>query len=187
MAKEGGMKVKKLLIGMLITCSLGLAACGRSNTENSTTNDNAGTGVTDGTNGNNGMKAEDNTGITDGTNGQNGTGGTGGTNSNTNGTNNQGSSSNETKTSVNNLYTELKGKVAGGVKNINTEDWDNYSAEFRGKLENLRNTTTDPSVKTALDDIEKLYKEYDTAIRDKTDLATDKVQEMQNKIEDALK
>ena len=175
--------MKKLLIGMLITCSLGLAGCGGNNTENSTPNNGSGTGVTDGTNSNG-------TGVTDGTsgnNGMNGNGATGDTNSNTNGTNNQGSSLSETKTSLNNLYTELKEKVQGGVENINSEDWDKYSTEFKGKIANLKNTVEDASMRSTIDDIENLFNQYDTAIRDKTDLAKDKVQEMENKIENALK
>ena len=178
--------MKKLLIGMLITCSLGLAGCGRNNTENSTTNNGTGTGVTDGTNGTN----SNGTGVTDGTGGSNsmnnGNGVTDGTNSNTNGTNNQGSSVSENKTSLNNLYTELKQKVQGGVQNINTEDWDKYSTEFKGKIANLRSTTQDTSMKSTIDDMENLFNQYDTAIRNKTDVAKDKVQELENKIESHL-
>lgn len=166
--------MKKLLIGMLITCSLGLAACGRNKTENPSTNNNSGTGVTDGTNGigvgeNNGMN------------------GTNGTNSNTNGTNNQGSSIDESRTSVNELYTEFNEKVAGGVENIKSEDWDKYSTEFRGKLTNLRNTVEDASMKSTLDDMENLFNEYDTAIREKKDVAKDKVESMKTKIENSFK
>ena len=169
--------MKKLLIGMLITCSLGLVACGRNKTENPSTNNKSGTGVTDGTNG---------TGM-DGNNGTNGTGTTDGTNSNTNGTNTPGASIDESRTSINNLYTEFKGKVAGGVENIKSEDWDTYSTEFRGKLTNLKNTVKDASLRSTLDDMENLFNEYDTAIREKKDVAKDKVQEMRNRIENAFK
>lgn len=160
--------MKKLLIGMLITCSLGLAACGKTNTENPSTNNNSGTGVTDGTNG------------------MNGTNGTG-TNPNTNGTNTPGTAMDDSRTSVNNLYTEFKGKVEGGVENIKSEDWDKYSTEFRGRLTNLRNTVEDASIRSTLDDMENLFNEYDTAIREKKDVAKDKVQEMQTRIENAFK
>lgn len=34
MVKKGGIKMKKLLIGMLITCSLGLVGCGKTTAEN---------------------------------------------------------------------------------------------------------------------------------------------------------
>ncbi|MDU5107240.1 MULTISPECIES: hypothetical protein [unclassified Clostridium] len=172
--------MKKLLIGMLITCSLGLAACGRNKTENPSTNNNSGTGVTDGTNG---------TGVheNNGMNGTNGTGTTDGTNSNTNGTNNQGASLNESRTSVNNLYTEFNEKVAGGVENIKSEDWDKYSTEFKGKLTNLRNTVKDASIRSTLDDMENLFNEYDTAIREKKDVAKDKVESMKTKIENSFK
>lgn len=164
--------MKKLLIGMLITCSLGLAACGKTNTENPSTNNNSGTGVTDGTNG---------------MNGTNGTGTTDGTNPNTNGTNTPGTAMDDSRTSVNNLYTEFKGKVEGGVENIKSEDWDKYSTEFRGKLTNLKNTVQDASLRSTVTDMENLFNEYDTAIREKKDVAKDKVQEMQTRIENAFK
>lgn len=173
--------MKKLLIGMLITCSLGLAACGKTTTENPSTNNNSGTGVTDGTNGENGTNGAN------GMNGSNGTGTSGNTNSNTNGTNNQGASVDESRLSVNNLYTEFKGKVEGGIENIKAEDWDKYSSEFKGKLTNLKNTVEDASIRSTVDDMENLFNEYDTAIRQKTDVAKDKVEEMRNKIENALK
>ena len=164
--------MKKLLIGMLITCSLGLAACGKSKAENPSTTNNSTTGVEDKKNGNE---------VTGG-----GTS-TEGTNSNTNGTNNQGSSVNEGRASVNALYTEFSGKVGGGVENIKTEDWDTYSSEFKGKLTNLRNTVEDASLKSTLDDMENLFKEYDTAIRGKKEVAKDKVEEMKKRIEDSFK
>lgn len=173
--------MKKLLIGMLITCSLGLVACGKTTTENPSTNNNSGTGVTDGTNGENGTNGAN------GMNGSNGTGTSGNTNSNTNGTNNQGGSVDESRLSVNNLYTEFKGKVEGGIENIKAEDWDKYSSEFKGKLTNLKNTVEDASIRSTVDDMENLFNEYDTAIRQKTDVAKDKVEEMRNKIENALK
>ena len=166
--------MKKLLIGMLITCSLGLFACGKTNTENPSTNNNTGTGVTDGTNGN-----TNGTGVTDGT------GGT--TNGTTNGTTTPGTSVDESRTSVNNLYTEFKGRVEGGIENIKTEDWDTYSTEFKGKLTNLKNTVEDASIRSTLDDMENLFNEYDTAIREKTDVAKDKVEEIKVRIENAFK
>ncbi|MDV4149246.1 hypothetical protein R0131_00190 [Clostridium sp. AL.422] len=161
--------MKKLLIGMLITCSLGLAACGKGDVENPSTTNNSGTGVAEGTNGSNKAGTSDKT------------------NSNTNGTNNQGSAVNDNMASVNGLYTEFKGKVEGGIDNIKTEDWDEYSTEFRDKLTNLRNTAEDTSMRSTLDDMENLFNQYDTAIRDKTDISKDKVQEMQDRIEDAFK
>ncbi|MCF0148225.1 MAG: hypothetical protein HUJ77_07485 [Clostridium sp.] len=165
--------MKKLLIGMLITCSFGLAACGRNNTENPSTNNNSGTGVTDGTNG---------TGMGE-NNGMNGTTGAG----TPDGTNNQGTSMDEHRISVNNLYTEFNEKVGGGVENINAEDWDKYSTEFKGKLTNLRNTVEDASIRSTLDDMENLFNEYDTAIREKKDVANDKVEEMKTRIENTFK
>lgn len=165
--------MKKILIGMLITCSLGIVACGKTNTENPSTNNNAGTGVTDGTNGN-----TNGTGVTDGT---------GGTNPNTNGDNMPGSSIDESRTSVNNLYTEFKGKVEGGIENIKTEDWDKYSTEFKGKLTNLKNTVEDASLRSTVTDMENLFNEYDTAIREKSTVAKDKVEEIKTRIENAFK
>lgn len=165
--------MKKILIGMLITCSLGIVACGKTNTENPSTNNNAGTGVTDGTNGN-----TNGTGVTDGT---------GGTNPNNNGANMPGSSINESRTSVNNLYTEFNGKVEGGIENIKTEDWDKYSTEFKGKLTNLKNTVEDASLRSTVTDMENLFNEYDTAIREKSTVAKDKVEEIKTRIENAFK
>ncbi|MGG7143962.1 hypothetical protein ACQPVP_10900 [Clostridium nigeriense] len=162
--------MKKILIGMLITCSFGLAACGKTNTENPSTNNNAGTGVTDGTNGN-----------------TNGTGVTDGTNPNTNGTNMPESTVDESRTSVNNLYTEFKGKVEGGIENIKTEDWDKYSTEFKGKVTDLKNTVEDASLRSTVTDMENLFNEYDTAIREKSTVAKDKVEEIKTRIENAFK
>lgn len=177
--------MKKILIGMLITCSLGLAACGRTNTENPSTDNNAGTGVSDGMNGN-----TNGTGVSDGTNGtgiMDGTNGSDGTNSNINGTNTPGSTLDESRTSVNNLYTDFKSRVEGGIENIKAEDWDTYSTEFKGKLTDLRNTVEDASIRSTLDDMENLFNEYDTAIREKTDVAKDKVEEIKTRIENAFK
>ena len=157
--------MKKLLIAMLITCSLGVVSCGRTTTETPSTNNNSGTNVTDGTDGN-----------------MNGTGVTDGTNSNT-----VGSSLEEHRTSVNGLYTDFKGKVEGGVENIKAEDWDTYSTEFKEKLTNLRNTVEDASLRSTLDDMENLFNEYDTAVREKSELAKDKVEEIKTKIENAFK
>lgn len=165
--------MKKLLIGMLITCSLGLVACGKTNTENPSTNNNAGTGVTDGTNGN-----TNGTGVTDGTNG---------TNPNTNGNNTPGTTMDDSRASVNNLYTEFKGKVEGGIENIKTEDWETYSTEFKEKLTNMKNTVEDASIRSTLDDMENLFNEYDIAIREKADVAKDKVEELKTKIENTFK
>ena len=170
--------MKKLLIGMLITCSLGLVSCGKGNTENPSTNNNSGMGVTDGTN---------STGVADGTDGTN--------NPNSNNTNPNPSSNNtqegtmdENKTEVNNLYTELKDKVNGGVENIKTEDWDNYRTQFENQINDLRNkNNNNNSSNGTLDDIQNLFNEYDTAIRNKTALSKDKVEEMQDKIENELK
>ena len=41
-------------------------------------------------------------------------------------------------------------------------------------------------MKSTIDDMENLFNQYDTAIRDKTDVAKDKVQELENKIESHL-
>lgn len=173
--------MKKLLIAMLIACNLGLVACGEANTETPSTN-NSGTGVTDGTNSTNGTNSAN------GTTDTNGNGTTNGTNSNTGDmTNNQGSSSDESKTSLNNLYTEFKGKVEGGIENINDKDWDQYSTEFKGKLTNLRNTVGNTSMGSTLDDMENLFNQYDTSIRGKTDIDKAKVQEMHTKIEGQLR
>lgn len=175
--------MKKLLIGMLITCSLGLAGCGKTNTKNPSTNNNSGTGVTDRTNENGVTDGANGNGVTNGNGATNGNGVTNGTNPNINGTN----TTDDSRTSVKNLYTEFQGKVEGGIENIKSEDWDKYSTEFRGKLTNLKNTVKDTSIRSTLDDMENLFNEYDTAIREKKDVAKDKVQEMRNRIENAFK
>ena len=41
--------------------------------------------------------------------------------------------------------------------------------------------------KSTVGDMENLFNEYDKAIREKTDVAKDKVEEMKNRIENALK
>ena len=168
--------MKKVLIGMLITCSLGLVSCGKGNTENPSTNNNSGMGVTDGTN---------STGVTDGTDGTNPN--SNNTNPNPSSNNAPGVTMNENKTSVNNLYTELKGKVEGGIDNISNEDWNNYRTQFTNEINNLRKTNTDSSLNGTLDDIQNLFNEYDTAIKNKTNLDNDKVKEMKDKIENELK
>ena len=184
--------MKKLLIGMLIACSLGVVACGKNDT-NKSANSNSDVGITDGKNPDEKTNETNSNGATNGTNatgtaeGTNGTGTTDGTNSNQNGTNNQGTSLNETKTSLNNLYTEFKGKVEGGVENITSEVWNKYSTEFKGKLTNLRGTVQDASMIGILDHMENLFNEYDTAIKGKTDVAKEKVTEMHKKIEEQLK
>lgn len=167
--------MKKLLIGMLIACSLSLVACGGNDTGNQSTNNTPSTGVTEGSNGNGTMNG-------DGNGTMNGNGTTNGTNSN-----NQVDPSNAMNTSLNDLYTEFKGKVEGGVENIKAEDWDKYSTEFRGKLTNLRNTTTDTSMTGTLDDMESLFNEYDTSIREKRDVDKNKIGDVQKRIEDALR
>lgn len=169
--------MKKLLVGMLITCSLGLVSCGKGNTENPSTNNNSGMGVTDGTNG---------TGVTDGTEGINPN--SNNINPNPSANNTPEVTMNENKTAVNNLYTELKGKIDGGIENININDWDNYKTQFENEITNLRsNNTNDSSLNGTLDDIQNLFNEYDTAIKNKTNLDNNKVKELEDKIENELK
>lgn len=153
--------MKKLLVGMLITCSLGLVAC-----RNPLTNNNTGTGVTDGATGR---------GVTDETN------------PNVNGANMPATPLNDNRNSMRELYAELKGNVEGGVTNIKTEDWDKFSTEFKGKLANLRNTASEASLTDTITDMEGLFNEYDRAIREKSDVAKDKVEEMKIRIENAFK
>ena len=55
-----------------------------------------------------------------------------------------------------------------------------YGPEQRGGTANVTVILSDEKISSPI------LNQYDTAIRDKTDLAKDKVQEMQNRIENAL-
>lgn len=151
--------MKKLLIGMLITCTLGLFACGKTSTDNSSTNNNANSDITEGMDSNNNMTPE--TSI--------------------------GSDMDEAKKNMENLYTELKSKVEAGVDKINIDEWDKYKTEFQGEISNIKNTVKDSSLKSTADDMENLFNEYDKAISEKVDVAKDKVEEIKNRIENSLK
>lgn len=151
--------MKKLLIGMLITCSLGLVACGKTDTDNSSTNNNANSDVTEGMDSNNNMMPETSL----------------------------GSDMDEAKKNIENLYTELKSKVEAGVDKVNIDEWDKYKTEFQGEISNIRNTVNDSSLKSTVDDMENLFNEYDKAINEKVDVAKDKVEEIKNRIENSLK
>ena len=144
---------------MLITCTLGLVACGKTNTENSSTNNNSNSGVTEGT--------DSNSAKTPGTA--------------------VGNNMDEAKKNIENLYTELKSKVEAGVDKIKADEWDKYKTEFEGEISNIKNTVKDSSLKSTVDDMQNLFNEYDKAISEKVDVAKEKVQEIKNKIEDSLK
>lgn len=157
--RKGGNVMKKLLIGMLITSTLGLFACGKTNTDNSSTNNNAHSDITEGMDSNNNMMPETSL----------------------------GSDMGESKRNIQNLYTEFKSKVDAGVDKVKVDEWDKYKTEFQGEISNIRNTVKDSSLTTTLDDMENLFNEYDRAISEKVDVAKDKVEEMKNRIENSLK
>ena len=161
--------MKKLLIGMLIACSLGLVACGKNDTGNSSTNNNGNSNMTDEMDPNGNMINEMNP------------------NGNMMPETSMGSDMDEAKKNVQNLYTELKSKVDAGVDKVKVDDWDKYKTEFQGEISNIRNTVEDASLKSTVDDIENLFNEYDRAINEKVDVAKDKVEEMKNRIENSLK
>lgn len=163
--------MKKLLIGMLITCSLGLVACGR----NPLARNNPGSEITDGATGK---------GVTDGATGR---GFTDETNPNVSGANMPATPLNDNRNSMRELYAELKGNVEGGVTNIKAEDWNKFSTDFRGKIGDLRSTVQDDGLRSTIADIEILFNEYDRAIREKSDVAKDKVEEMKTKIENSFR
>lgn len=155
--------MKKLLIGMLIACSLGLVACGENDTGNSSTNNNANSNMTDEMP--NDMDP----------------------NANMMPETSLGSDMDEAKRNVENLYTELKSKVDAGIDKVNIDEWNKYKSEFQGEISNIKNTVKDSSLKSTADDIENLFNEYDRAISEKVDVAKDKVEEMKNRIENSLK
>lgn len=154
------MKVKKLLIGMLITCSLGLAACGKTNTETPPANNN-GTGMTDGTN-------------------------PGTSNSNTPGTA-AGTDIEKARKDAEDLYTDFRSRVENGVDKIDAAEWETYRTEFENKMNSMGTTIQDASLASTMEHMRNLFNEYDIAIRDKTEIAKDKVEEMRNKIEESFK
>lgn len=152
--------MKKLLIGMLITCSLGLAACGKTNTGTPPTN-NEGTGMTDGTN-------------------------PGTSNSNTPGTA-VGTDSEKARKDVEDLYTDFRSRVENGVDKIDPTEWETYRTEFENKMNSMGNTIEDASLASTMEYMRNLFNEYDRSIRENTEIAKDKVEEMKNKIEESFK
>lgn len=153
--------MKKLLIGMLITCSLGLAACGKTNTETPPANNNTGTGMTDGTN-------------------------SGNSNSNTPGTG-VGTDIERSRKDVEDLYTDFRSRVENGVDKIDATEWEKYRTEFENKMNSMGNTIEDASLASTMEYMRNLFNEYDRSIRENTDIAKDKVEEMKNKIEESFR
>lgn len=147
--------MKKLLIGMLITCSLGLVACGKDTIENPLTNN---TGV-----------YEENSNEVDSSN---------------NTTTKLKTDIEKSRKDVEGLYTDFKSKVENGVDKIDTAEWGKYKDEFENKISSMDNTIEDASLRSTMDNIRNLVNEYDNAIINNVDIAKDKVEEMKNKIED---
>lgn len=148
--------MKKLLIGMLITCSLGLAACGKTNTETPPANNN-GTGMTDGT-----------------------------SNSNTPGTA-VGTDIEKARKDAEDLYTDFRSRVENGVDKIDPAEWETYRTEFENKMNSMGTTIEDASLASTMEHMRNLFNEYDRSIRENTEIAKDKVEEMKNKIEESFK
>lgn len=161
--------MKKLLIGMLIACTLGLVACGKNETDNSTTNNNANSDMANEMDPNGNMTNDMNP------------------NGNIMPESSLENNMDESKRNIENLYTELKSKVDAGVDKVNVDEWDKYKTEFKGEISNIRNTVENASLKSTVDDMENLFNEYDRAISEKVDVAKDKVEEMKNRIENSLK
>lgn len=152
--------MRKLLIGMLITCSLGVVGCGRTNTETPPAN-NDGTGMTDGTN-------------------------PGTSNSNTPGTA-AGTDIEKARRDAEDLYTDFRSKVENGVDKIDPTEWETYRTEFENKMNSMGNTIEDASLASTMEYMRNLFNEYDKSIRENTEIAKDKVEEMKNKIEESFK
>ena len=152
--------MRKLLIGMLITCSLGVVGCGRTNTETPPAN-NDGTGMTDGTN-------------------------PGTSNSNTPGMA-VGTDIEKARRDAEDLYTDFRSKVENGVDKIDPTEWETYRTEFENKMNSMGNTIEDASLASTMEYMRNLFNEYDKSIRENTEIAKDKVEEMKNKIEESFK
>lgn len=152
--------MRKLLIGMLITCSLGVVGCGRTNTETPPAN-NDGTGMTDGTN-------------------------PGTSNSNTPGTA-AGIDIEKARRDAEDLYTDFRSRVENGVDKIDPTEWETYRTEFENKMNSMGNTIEDASLASTMEYMRNLFNEYDKSIRENTEIAKDKVEEMKNKIEESFK
>ena len=152
--------MRKLLIGMLITCSLGVVGCGRTNTETPPAN-NDGTGMTDGTN-------------------------PGTDNSNTPGMA-VGTDIEKAKRDAEDLYTDFRSRVENGVDKIDPKEWETYRTEFENKMNSMGNTIEDASLASTMEYMRNLFNEYDKSIRENTEIAKDKVEEMKNKIEESFK
>ncbi|MBS4803444.1 MAG: hypothetical protein KIC47_08395 [Clostridium sp.] len=152
--------MRKLLIGMLITCSLGVVGCGRTNTETPPANNDA-TGMTDGTN-------------------------PGTSNSNTPGTA-AGTDIEKARRDAEDLYTDFRSRVENGVDKIDPTEWETYRTEFENKMNSMGNTIEDASLASTMEYMRNLFNEYDKSIRENTEIAKDKVEEMKNKIEESFK
>lgn len=152
--------MRKLLIGMLITCSLGVVGCGRTNTETPPAN-NDGTGMTDGTNPST-------------------------SNSNTPGIA-AGTDIEKARRDAEDLYTDFRSRVENGVDKIDPTEWETYRTEFENKMNSMGNTIEDASLASTMEYMRNLFNEYDKSIRENTEIAKDKVEEMKNKIEESFK
>lgn len=167
--------MKKLLIGMLIACSLGLVACGGNN--NPSTNDN--TKMNDGSGMDNGSGIDNGEGMNDGTNPNS-------SNSNTPGTA-AGTDIERSRKDVEDLYTDFRSRVENGVDKIDATEWEKYRTEFENKMNSMGNTIEDASLASTMEYMRNLFNEYDRSIRDNTEIAKDKVEEMKNKIEESFR
>lgn len=174
--------MKKLLIGMLIACSLGLVACGGNNKNPSTNNNtkmNDGSGMNNGSGMNDGSGIDSGEGMNDGTNHNTG-------NSNTPGTG-VGTDIERSRKDVEDLYTDFRSRVENGVDKIDATEWEKYRTEFENKMNSMGNTIEDASLASTMEYMRNLFNEYDRSIRENTDIAKDKVEEMKNKIEESFR
>lgn len=88
---------------------------------------------------------------------------------------------------INELYVSLKDEVEKQKEKLNPEEWEKFKTDFNNKLNSVKGSVEDNYLNEAVDNLEKLSNEYDTAIREGVDVSKEKITEMKNKIEETLK
>ena len=146
------------------------------NNKNPSTNNN--TKMNDGSGMNNGSGIDNGEGMNDGTNPNTG-------NSNTPGTA-AGTDIERSRKDIEDLYTDFRSRVENGVDKIDAAEWETYRTEFENKM-NSMGTIEDASLASTMEHMRNLFNEYDNSIRNKTEVAKDKVEEMKNKIEESFR
>lgn len=91
------------------------------------------------------------------------------------------------KNYINELYASLKDEVEKQKEKLNPDEWEKFKNDFNNKLNSVKGSVNDNYLNEAVDNLEKLSTEYDTAIREGVDVSKEKITEMKNKIEETLK